>query len=111
MKYCKDENYVKLIQSTRWRKLRNQYLRDHPVCECCHKYLATEVHHIQPLTKFRNDPEKMEIMAFDEDNLMAVDSSCHVMLHRQLGKYIHNIKNSEAYHKEQAEQMIQNLFR
>ena len=110
-KFCKDPTYVKLIQSTRWRKVRNQYLQDHPTCERCGMYLATEIHHITPLTRFKNEPEKMERMAFDEDNLQALCHDCHIKAHIELGKYIHNIKNSEAYHKEQAEQMIQNLFR
>ena len=109
-KFCKDKNYVKLIQSTRWRKVRSQYLKDHPTCECCHKYLATEVHHIVPLTKFKSDPAKMEQMAFDEENLMAVCSSCHVDLHVKLNKYKYNIENSQKYHKEQVESFFKEYF-
>ena len=41
--------YIKLINSTRWKKLRMQKLKANPVCEECAKRdvstLATEVHH------------------------------------------------------------------
>ncbi len=109
-KFCKDPNYVKIIQSTKWRKLRNKYLSEHPICERCGAALATEVHHRIPLTKFVNDPEKMEQMAFDEENLMAVDSSCHVQLHKELGKYKYSKDNSKKYHKEQVINFFKNYF-
>lgn len=109
-KFCKDPNYVRLIQSTRWRKLRNQYLQEHPICERCHQYLATEVHHIVPLTKFKSDPVKMEQMAFDEDNLQSVCHDCHVKAHIELQKYKYNISNSQKYHKEQVQDFFKNYF-
>lgn len=109
-KFCKNPTYVKLIQSTKWRKLRNRYLSEHPICERCHDALATEVHHIVPLTRFSNDPYKMEQMAFDEENLMAVDASCHVQLHQELGKYKYSIANSKKFHKEQVENFFKQYF-
>ena len=109
-KFCKDANYVKLIQSTRWRKLRNQYLQDHPTCERCHSHLASEVHHIVPLTKFKSDPAKMETMAFDEENLQALCHDCHIAVHIELQKYKYNIKNSQKYHKEQVDNFFKNYF-
>ena len=108
-KFCKDPNNVKLIKSSKWRKVRNEYLHEHPTCERCGK-LATEVHHIKPLTRFKNDLPKMEQMAFDEDNLMAVCPSCHVKLHVELGKYKYNIEHSKNYHKEQVEDFFKNYF-
>ena len=89
MAFVKDTNYKNLIQSTRWRKLRNTYLQQHPICEYCHTKLATEVHHIEPLMKYRNDLYMMEKMCFDEDNLMSVCHECHYGIHRELGKYSH----------------------
>ena len=86
--FIKDTAYKRLIQSTRWQKLRNHYLQTHPICEECGK-LATCVHHRQPLMKYRNDLAMMEKMCFNEDNLESVCDECHAKLHYQLGKFTH----------------------
>lgn len=56
----------------RWQKASKRFLREHPLCVECEKHgrveVATEVHHINPLTKGgSNNPE----------NLMALCKSCH----------------------------------
>lgn len=60
--------------STRWRKLRDAYIREHPLCEACardgHTAAARDVDHIVPLSIA---PER----AFDESNLQALCRSCH----------------------------------
>lgn len=88
MSFNQDTNYKIIIQSTRWRRLRNHYLQEHPLCEECGK-LAQVVHHKIPLDKFRNDPNMMENLAFDEDNLEALCFDCHQIIHRNLGKHNH----------------------
>jgi HNH endonuclease. len=39
----------------RWKRIRNRYISEHPLCEECQKYgrltPAEEVHHIIPLSK------------------------------------------------------------
>ena len=108
MKYIKDTYYKELIQSPRWRRVRNLYLHQHPICERCGK-LATEVHHINNLMLYRDDPIKMEQMAFDEDNLMALCHDCHNKVHTEMGKNKNRVKNAEAYHKEKLENFLKNL--
>ncbi len=108
MKYSKDTNYQKLLHSKKWKLLRNKYLREHPICEMCGKP-ATEVHHIVPLNRFRDDPIKMEQMAFDEENLMSVDHPCHEKLHIEMGKNKRTKESLEAYHKERLDNFIKNL--
>jgi 5-methylcytosine-specific restriction protein A len=55
-----------------WRIIRNRYIAAHPLCEKCtgagRVTPAREVHHILPLAKGGTH---------DEDNLMALCSSCH----------------------------------
>lgn len=57
---------------SKWRKLRARFLKAHLLCEQCKsqgKYtMATEVHHIKPLSEGGTN---------DENNLMALCKSCH----------------------------------
>ena len=55
-----------------WRRIRDQQLAEHPLCEQCEKIgkinPAREVHHIKPLSKGgMNEP----------GNLMSLCTSCH----------------------------------
>ena len=109
MKYCQDTNYKKLIQSKRWMQVRNKFIREHPICERCGK-LATEVHHRVPLNRFRNDPFKMEQMAFDEDNLQSLCHVCHRQAHVELDSYKNRRENSKAYHEEKLNTFRKNYF-
>lgn len=110
MTFIKDTYYKKLIQSTRWTKLRNSYLQQHPVCENCHERLSTEVHHIEPLMKFRNDLQVMENMCFNTDNLMSVCHKCHIDLHRELGKYHHRKQDVANLTEERVNRFKENYF-
>ena len=57
---------------TKWRKIRNAFVKKHPVCELCERKNiltpAEEVHHVIPLSKGGSN---------DEENLMALCKSCH----------------------------------
>ena len=58
----------------RWRKMRDQFVMEHPLCYDCFKTgrttAAMEVHHVES----RQDaPDR----AYDVDNLMALCKSCH----------------------------------
>lgn len=83
------------------------YIKSHPLCERCGK-LATSVHHRIPLTQYRDDAYKMEEMAFDEDNLMAVCDECHLQLHIELGKY--NNVDKQAANKERIDNFVKNYL-
>lgn len=58
--------------SNRWRKIRQLYIKEHPVCELCEKKNilrpVEEVHHIIPLSQGGTH---------HEDNLMSLCKSCH----------------------------------
>lgn len=84
----KNPYYRALINSTRWRKLRNAYLTEHPLCERCLKNgrteVAKEVHHIDPIESHCEDRMEMTRLAYDPNNIMAVCSRCHGELHKEL---------------------------
>lgn len=63
-----------------WRKVRNAYFNDHPLCEDCEKRGRTtparEIHHIIPI---ENGGGRLDV-----DNLISLCSACHHLRHREL---------------------------
>ena len=63
-----------------WRKIRDRYIHDHPLCEKCLEEgrftRAEHVHHILPLSQGGTN---------EEDNLMSVCKSCHSRIHAEMG--------------------------
>lgn len=64
----------------RWKKIRYEYIRSHPLCEkCLAEGRATEanvVHHITPLADGGTHAR---------ENLMALCTSCHSRIHAENG--------------------------
>lgn len=89
----KNKQYRELINSTRWRKLRNAYITSHPLCERCASEgrvtAAEEVHHIAPIEFYHRDLAMMREKCFDPANLMSVCRTCHGKLHKELGSRTH----------------------
>ncbi len=86
---AKDKDYVKLINSARWAKLRKKKINGNPACERCEEEgrlsLATEVHHVIPVEVGMTYEEK-EVLMFDFNNLRALCHSCHVQTHIEMGR-------------------------
>lgn len=70
-KYKKDP-LTKKRYGSKWRKIRNRYINDNPLCEQCLKdggfTKEQEVHHILPLRRWWNR---------DKSNLISLCKSCH----------------------------------
>lgn len=85
----RDETYRRLINSTRWRRLRAWRLRAQPLCVRCMRSglirSATEVHHIVPVES-GSSPAMMERLAYDPANLEGLCHACHAETHRELKK-------------------------
>lgn len=64
--------------STGWRKLRNKYIMEHPMCEECDKKPSEDVHHIK---SFIVNNEIDWGLLLDENNLQAVCKDCHGLHH------------------------------
>lgn len=69
-------------QNPTWRKLRDTYLRNHPICEeCLNKGKvtpATDIHHL--VSPFRHGEVNYNLL-LDYDNLMALCKECHGNIH------------------------------
>lgn len=86
---AKDKDYVQLIHTDRWLRLRRDKLTASPLCERCQQdgiiTPATEVHHVTPVEDGLTYAAKVQLM-FDPHNLRALCHACHVQTHTELGR-------------------------
>ena len=79
--------YIKLINTTKWRKIRIEKLKANPLCEECRRNdkltLANEVHHITPVESVSGETS-MERLMYDRKNLMSVCHACHKEIHKKM---------------------------
>ncbi|WP_075559137.1 HNH endonuclease signature motif containing protein [Parabacteroides timonensis] len=84
---AKDANYIKLINTARWKRVRLKKLQAQPLCECCQDKdkitPATEVHHVTPVETVTTI-EQMETLMFEYSNLMSVCHECHKNIHAEM---------------------------
>lgn len=84
-----DNDGSKYYNSMYWKRLRNAYIREHPLCEMClldrKTTAAAEVHHIVPFMQGDTDDERWELL-LDPDNLMPLCESCHHKVHNEMRK-------------------------
>lgn len=72
----------KAYNNTEWRKLRETYIKEHPLCEDCLNegkvVPAEDIHHIR--SPFQNG-ECNKALLLDYNNLMALCKQCHNKRH------------------------------
>ena len=107
----KGEIYRKLINTTRWRKLRGSKLSAQPLCERCQEagYVtaASEVHHRRPVEWVKGWQAQSQRM-FDMTNLMSLCHQCHVEIHKELGS--HNRLTAKEKHDKRRADAIKKLY-
>lgn len=85
----RDGDYVRLINSGRWRRLRAEVLTREPTCRDCMEagriVPATEVHHDTPV-ETGADYARKESLCYDPANLVPLCHECHRLRHRRMGK-------------------------
>ena len=78
--------YVRIMNSQRWRNLRAETLRAKPYCERCEangiKTPAKTVHHIKPIES-GHSIEEYERLAYNPENLQSLCTQCHSYIHRK----------------------------
>ena len=71
-------------QTTKWRKLREVYMHEHPICEkCLEKGVVTaaeDIHHI--VSPFKGGQINW-VSLLDYNNLMSVCKTCHAAIHNE----------------------------
>lgn len=80
---------MRLINTSRWRRLRARKLTEHPLCQRCESEgrirAATEVHHIVPVENAPGTVQKAELM-YNVSNLICLCHDCHVKAHLEMGR-------------------------
>jgi 5-methylcytosine-specific restriction protein A len=81
----RNKDYQHLLNSKRWKQLREWKLQQNPLCELCEAEgfvrSAIDVHHKTPVESART-PQEMEQLCFNPSNLQALCISCHSKVHR-----------------------------
>lgn len=79
-----NKDYKSLINTTKWRKIRENKLSMNPLCELCEEeektILATEIHHVNPIQNGINYAD-MEDRAYDMNNLQSLCHEHHKNIH------------------------------
>ena len=74
-----------LYNTRQWKRLRNWYIMQHPLCENCAKYglvtPATQVHHKRIINSGQTLDE-MKSIAYNPDVLQSLCRSCHDKMHK-----------------------------
>lgn len=95
--------YVKLMNSARWKKTRDEWLSQHPLCANCKANGIVEsarcVHHIVPVESGRTD-KQCEELAFSEANLQSLCYQCHAEIHKAERSH-----SKAAHHEREAERL------
>jgi 5-methylcytosine-specific restriction protein A len=84
---ARDPQYIKLINSMQWRRLRAEVLSAHPLCQDCELEgrvtAATEVHHVTPIESGVSFEQK-RALAYRRGNLRALCHPCHKAAHEAM---------------------------
>ena len=71
-------------QDKRWKKLRDWYKLNHPICEICaingRSVPAEEVHHRIAFSTGNTEEERMSLL-LNPDNLQCLCRQCHMKIH------------------------------
>lgn len=93
--YRHEQASAPFYNSVHWKRLRNYYIKAHPLCEECLKHgivkPAEQVHHKTEFLRGRDDNERWNLL-LDEDNLMSLCVKCHNAKHSK-----HGTKNNSGY--------------
>lgn len=83
----RDKRYQKLLNSKRWKMLRQWKIQRDPLCEVCKadgKVVSmVDVHHKVPVETGHTIAE-MEALCYNPDNLQSLCIPCHIKAHQQL---------------------------
>ena len=108
----RDKNYQHLLNSKRWKQLRQWKLEQNPLCELCERegkvVSAIDVHHKVPVESART-PDEMERLAFDPNNLQALCIPCHAKVHREARR--HTRRSHEMRERDRLERWKEELER
>jgi 5-methylcytosine-specific restriction protein A len=104
----RNKDYQRLLNSKRWKQLRNWKLNQNPICELCLRegrvQAAVDCHHVVPVES-GHSPQEMEQLCFDPDNLQALCIPHHIKVHQEARSH------TKAAHKQRASDRLARWIR
>lgn len=80
-RHGKDKRIRDLVYNTStWQRMRKAKLMENPLCECCGRALATQVHHVTKISSADRDEDILEL-GFNFSNLQSLCDDCHERIH------------------------------
>lgn len=83
-------NSAPFYNSLAWKRFRNTYIKEHPICECClkHKHIepATELHHKTPYSNGITEEDQWRLF-LDPKNIISLCERCHYAIHTKIKEY------------------------
>lgn len=74
----------KYYQNPMWVKLRNAYIKEHPLCQRCllmnRVTPSRDCHHLVSFMKGKTETEKL-VLLLNENNIVALCRDCHNLVH------------------------------
>ena len=99
----RNKDYQRLLNSKRWKQLREWKLNESPLCEMCAAkgldVAAVDVHHKIPCESSRTLQE-MTALCFNPSNLQSLCVTCHKAWHTQSGY------NTKPAHKQREKERL-----
>lgn len=84
VKQRKQNTLNKYYKSKEWKKLREEKIKECPLCEECLANdiinPATDVHHVIPFSYGKTDEERWQLL-LDYTNLKSLCKKCHIRIH------------------------------
>lgn len=97
----------KIYNTKRWQRMRDAKLMEQPLCYVCQlegkTVLASQIHHLRTFTQ-EDDENKMNALAYDSNNLVALCYHHHYCIHHSWLKGATSIEEIEQYTKAHLEE-------
>ena len=97
----------KIYNTKRWQRMRDAKLMEQPLCLVCQlegkTVLASQIHHLRTFTQ-EDDENKMNALAYDSNNLVALCYHHHYVIHHGWLKGATSIEEIEQYTKAHLEE-------
>lgn len=106
----RNQFYIKLVNSTKWRNIRNEMIKKYPLCQVCGRKLSECVHHIKPLENYTNNFPLMEELAYSKENLMCLCRECHKNLHLEMKLHKNQKESVKRNNKERTDDFMNRYF-
>lgn len=97
----RNNRWSKYYNNPAWKRLREWYIINHPLCECCMfngiSKPATEIHHRVPYSWWNTEEDRIKALTCT-DLFQSLCRKCHMNIHKTLHRP-NNFEETEIFKK------------